>query len=340
MVLSGRSCLHLETLSDRVVPSATVLDLTASGAVATAHNGAIVEQVGLSSTQAGQIAPFVRMKSNDGGTVQGYNTDARPLQFDDEKTNKNDTHSISLGEVPVVTAAGENYLEFFLGVNQRNSSPYISLDEVQIFLGSSKSLKDYNSNRNTLDGLSPVFDLDSAGNVTVKLDAKLSSGKGHWNMALLVPETDFAGASSQSFVYLYSKLDEQDCGFNKGGYVQWGLGPVQSAPTGGTISGSVLVAGTTEGISGATILLQGTDAQGNSVSLSTTTNASGNFSFTNLAAGTYTLIEQPPQFELVVAETLGTANGTMDIGNAQFTNITLASGQQGVGYVFGDGTDG
>jgi hypothetical protein len=340
MSLSRQPQLRLESLDDRLVPSTTVLDLTTSGAVATAPNGAIVEQVTPSSTEASQITPFVRMSEKDGGSVQGYNTDARPLQFDDEKSNKKDTHSISLGQVPVVTVGGQTYLEFFLGVNQRNSSRDVSLDEVQIFLGSSKDLRDYNSYKNTLDGLSPVFDLDSGGNVTVKLDAELSSGKGHWNTALLVPEGDFAGASSKSFVYLYSKLDEQDCGRGRGGYVQWGIGPVQSAPTGGSISGSVLVAGSTVAIPGITIELQGTDSQGNAVNLTTTTDSNGNFSFTGLAAGTYSIIQEVPLGNLVITETVGTvngvSNGTANQTNDEFTNIVLGAGQTGTGYVFGD----
>jgi hypothetical protein len=335
MVRSTQSKLYLESLDDRLVPSATVLNLTTSGAVAAAPSGAIFEQTNPQAAGAGQVKTFLRLEDNWSGVEQGYNTNARS-QFDDESTS----HSISLGQVPVVTVNGQNYLEFFLGVKERGWSSNVSLDEVQIFVGSKNNLNDYNSNKNTLDGSKPVFDLDSGGNVTVKLDSKLSSHKGSWNTAFLVPEADFVGASAKSFVYLYSKFDDQNGGWGWGGSVKWGIGPVQSGPTGGTISGSVLVGGSNVAIPGITVELQGTDSQGNAVSMSTTTDANGNFTFSGVAAGTYSIIQVVPPGNIVVTEAVGTVNGasdgTADQLNNQFTNITFASGQIGTGYVFGD----
>jgi hypothetical protein len=163
-------------------------------------------------------------------------------------------------------------------------------------------------------------------------------------MELLVPEAAFASSSANSYLYLYSKFDvEHHCG-DESEFVQWGIDKPQQGSTAGTISGSVLVGNTNQPISGITVTLSGTDSQGNAVNLTTTTDANGNFSFTNLNPGTYSIIEQPPLNNIVVGETLGTVNGvgdgTMDQGNSQFTNVTLASGQSAVGYVFFDGVSG
>ncbi len=344
MITTTRSRLHVELLNDRIVPSTTVLDLTAAGAVATAPNGAIVEQTNPQAAGAGTVTPFVRINNNWFGNEQGYNTDARPLQFDDESRSSKLTHAITLSQVPVVTLNGENYLEFFLGVKERGWSHDVSLDDVQIFLGSSNKLSNFKSFRDTLGGQSPVFDLDSAGDVRVKLNADLSSGDGHWNMELLVPEAAFASASPSSYLYLYSKFNGQN--WFERGYVQWGIGETQpQGPAAGTISGSVFVGNANNlPIPGVTVTLTGMDSQGNPVSLSATTDSNGNFSFLNLNPGTYTLSEQPPLNNIVVGETLGTVNGvadgTMDQGNSQFTNVTLASGQSVTGYVFFDGVGG
>ena len=69
-----------------------------------------------------------------GGSEQGYNTDARPLQFDENKSPQF-TRSLTLGEVPVVNVGGVEYREFLLDINQKSSASLLSLDEVRVFLG-------------------------------------------------------------------------------------------------------------------------------------------------------------------------------------------------------------
>jgi hypothetical protein len=68
-------------------------------------------------------------------------------------------------------------------------------------------------------------------------------------------------------------------------------------------------------LAGWTIVLVGTDGQGNSVSTTTTTGVNGEYSFTGLAPGTYTVSEQPQ------------IGWTQTAGGATFT---LASGQEAV----------
>ena len=93
-----------------------MLDLTAYGAEATA-NGAILQQTDAQPTGTGNIRSFVRIQGLC-GVEQGYNTDARPLQFN-EKKSPQFTRSLTLGDVPIVVVNGTAYREFLLDINER-----------------------------------------------------------------------------------------------------------------------------------------------------------------------------------------------------------------------------
>jgi hypothetical protein len=345
MPTTPRNALDFETLDERLVPSATVLDLTTQGATATAANGAIVEQVDPQPMGTGHIHAFVRIQGDHAdGTEQGYNTDGRPLQFD-EKTNANFTRSINLGSVPVVEVNGVNYREFLLDINQDQKSPLLSLDEVQMFLGATGNLTGYDTSTGTatLSGLAPVFDLSPGGSTEVLLNSALTSGLGSGDMALLVPDANFAGADPNSYLYLYSHFGAMSGATANGGYEQWSVPsnpPNQVPPAIGSISGGVFQAGSNTPLANVTILLQGTDINGNTVSLSTTTDANGLFSFGNLAAGTYSIFQQVPTSLTDVAQQVGTINGTQvgtsNVGAADFTDVTLGNGQNGIQYYFFD----
>jgi hypothetical protein len=146
-------------------------------------------------TGAGIAQSFVRM----GGTtnqVQGYNTDARPLEFQ-EYSSPSLTHSLHLSSVPVVTLNGVQYREFGLQVYQTpKASQYITLDKLQVFLGSASNLLG-------LANLGPkVYDLDkgsSNGSNFVLFDHTASSGAG--DLFVYVPNSLFAGANQ--YVYLF-----------------------------------------------------------------------------------------------------------------------------------------
>src|SRR5262249_9178578 len=87
------------------------------------------------------------------------------------------------------------------------------------------------------------------------------------------------------------------------------------------------------GIQGAQVTLSGT-ADGSSVNVIATTDASGFYQFDNLKPGTYTLTETQPQNYLDGKDAIGTQGGTAS--NDQFSNFTLQSGTQGVNNNFGE----
>ncbi|MDZ8025413.1 MAG: cadherin-like domain-containing protein [Nostoc sp. DedQUE01] len=87
------------------------------------------------------------------------------------------------------------------------------------------------------------------------------------------------------------------------------------------------------GIPGVTLTLSGTNTVNGSVNLTTTTDATGSYSFSNLAPGTYTLTETQPTDYNDSQETVGSASGT--VGNDVISNISLTAGANATGYNFG-----
>ncbi len=92
-------------------------------------------------------------------------------------------------------------------------------------------------------------------------------------------------------------------------------------------------------ITGATVQLTGTDLNGNTVSLTTTTDNNGYYIFSGLITGTYTitLLDGTPIFAAEVAN-VGTVNSSTD-GTAsaltQIAQVQLIGGNVGVNYDFG-----
>jgi len=213
------------------LPSAratTVLDLTSANASATG-NGVLggsffVTNTDNQSTGSGVIDSFVRI--NPGGSrtnassEEGFNTNARPLQFD-ENNSATFTHSLSLSSVPIVTLGGVAYREFLLDINQTNEDPLLSLNQIQIFLGNAGDLlSDTSSNTAATATAPPVvaFDATKATEVfrmsnhsnddldsnVIQLNYSLNSGSGSGDMFLYVRNSAFTGPNTN--VYLYSQF--------------------------------------------------------------------------------------------------------------------------------------
>ncbi|MCZ2342684.1 MAG: carboxypeptidase regulatory-like domain-containing protein [Bacteroidales bacterium] len=89
------------------------------------------------------------------------------------------------------------------------------------------------------------------------------------------------------------------------------------------------------GIPNVSVQLTGTDVNGNPVSQSATTDVDGNYLFTNLPAGSYTVTEptQPSGYADGL-ESIGTAGGVA--GNDVIATIPLGGGVQASGYHFGE----
>ena len=170
----------------------------------TTNNGTQI--TGFQPTGTGYVDSFLRIQNN--GTEQGYNTDSRPYQFD-QKDPINYTHAISINEVPKVQISGTWYREFFLDINEPTATPLISLDELQIFLSPNPTLNNYSAGK--LNGITPIFDLDSTKNNWIKLNYALNGGgSGKGDMVAFIPDALFTNTASNPYVYLYSQFGGQN----------------------------------------------------------------------------------------------------------------------------------
>ncbi|HLW68065.1 MAG TPA: carboxypeptidase-like regulatory domain-containing protein [Gemmataceae bacterium] len=327
-----RECrLQLETLDERVVPSATV-DLSTAGASGTI-GGAVFQQGDTQPAGSGVIQSFVRIHALGGATAeQGYNTDARPLQFNENKS-PTFTRSIQLSDIPLVSVNGVNYREFLLDINQKSSQPLVSLDQLQIFEGDSGNLTGYSGGQ--LAGISALYDMNAGGGSNwVELNARLSHGSGSSDMTLLVPDSYFLKADTSGnanpYVYLFSRFGDNFA--TNGGYEEWAVQKGNSStPIPASLSGTITLqsGGPAAGIM---VQLTGTDVNGNSVTLYAVTDQNGFYFFDNLAAGTYslTVVQSNGGSDTSTAGNLG------GLAGVDVSSITLGAGQNGLGYNFNE----
>lgn len=110
----------------------------------------------------------------------------------------------------------------------------------------------------------------------------------------------------------------------------------------GTLSGGVFSDTNNDGIrdtgelpiENVTITLAGTDDLGNPVTLTTTTDTDGNYSFEGLRPGTYSITETQPVLYQDGVVTAGSLGGT--VGTNVISDIVLSSGDAGIDYNFAE----
>ncbi len=324
-VASGNVRLNVETLEDRLTPSGTPLDLTTHGAIGSIE-GAIFQQYDAQPTGTGVINSFVRIQGNKAAEQQGYNTDYRKVQFD-ENTSPQFTRSLQLSSVPTVNIGGVIYREFLLDINQKASSPLLSLDELRFYVGNAGNLIGYSAGN--LSGATKVYDLDANGDNWVKVNARLNQGSGKGDVLVYVPNSLFTGGS---YVYLYSKFGTNiAC---NGGFEEWAAGKDSIAQDNGSISGHVYLSGTTTGIADVVVFI---DANHNGVRDTnedyTFTASDGSYLFNFLATnmGSYSVYDVTE--EVPAGYTIASAS-SVDVSlqqtNQQATGIDFFLTQQEV----------
>ncbi len=316
---------QLELLEDRTAPSATpAVDLTTAGADGVI-NGAIFRQFTMRPTGTGYIDSFVRLQAKGAGTQaeQGYNTDARPLSYD-ENNSPQFTRSLLLSSVPLVDIGGVKYREFELDINQKASQPLLSLDQLRLYTAGVGNL----SGTNPWASASLAYDM-GAGN-WVKLNARLSTGSGSGDMLLYVPDSDFAGGGP--YVYLYSNFGANYMATS--GFEEWAVGhggvslTQQTGGAGGSISGTV-TSNTGAPLADVVVFL---DTSGNgtfnpATDVYTVTDANGNYSFNGLTTGLGTL----STYNVYVVASSGY---TVDANSVEQYVSLQTSGQQVTGINF------
>ena len=212
MLLSAFSCTP--------VLAGVVLDLTTAGSSGYIGS-AYFEQVAPQSTGSGVIGPFVRLSTN-ADISQGYNTDARPVEYD-QNNSPQFTRSLLLDAVSAVDNVGTLCREFLLDINQNatDEGRYLSLDAMQVYLAGSGELAGYPALG------TPIYDLDAGGDNWIWLDYRLNRGSGTGDMLAYIPDSLF-NESYGSYVYLYSRFGENYA--NNAGFEEWAVRTGESLP--------------------------------------------------------------------------------------------------------------
>ncbi len=212
---------------------AATLDFTPSGLQTGTINGALFEEIDPSyPAGSGVIDSFVRIQqTGSAGPEQGYNTDARPVQFD-EKTDSVHTHTIRLADLQPVTIGGVEYYQFLLDINEPNggTKSLLSLTQLQVFASSQGDLgasgKLYDSISHDFGALATkLYDMNAGGAGRVLLD-DTNAGSGRADMVFSVPVSAFAGLDpATTSIYLFSHFGDViggESGYqDQGGFEEW-----------------------------------------------------------------------------------------------------------------------
>jgi len=168
-------------------------DITTAGAEVDI-NGAIFRSFLVDDpTGTGYFDPFLRVNANT-DIVQGYNTDYRPLEFDEDASW---TESLPLSCLPTVSEEGVLYREVQLDINETKPQSILSLEEVEIYLTADSNLYPYPFDPASV---TLVYDLDAGAENWVLLDYANNKGSGKRDMKLLVPDA-FFGAYDPTCAY-------------------------------------------------------------------------------------------------------------------------------------------
>lgn len=221
------------------VPTATraavLVDLTTVNSQGVI-NGAIYQQIDLQPTGTGNIDSFVQLSPQGNGTTSAaYNTTVNNTL--DNKSSDNFNHSIFVSDVPTATINSVVYAAFLLDINEADGGPandrYVSLDEVQLFVGGTANSSVETLTAGVLDHDGTlVYRMDQGMDNRVALDFQLNSGSGSGDMFLYVPYALFNGFNGTDVVTLYSEFGQQgvnpaglpagDYG-QSGGFEEWAL---------------------------------------------------------------------------------------------------------------------
>ena len=198
---------------------ATIVDLTGSNNSGSI-NGAQFVFTTQQPTGTGVIEPFLRVQNTP--TEQGYNTSAG-TPFDDKAGIW--THDLTVADLQSteVTLKGISYFKLLLDVNEPGGKKsLISLDQLQLYTSSvgSQTTTDVSS----LGTLRYSFDTGDR----VILDASRNHGSGSGDMYAYIPTSDFSGAKTSDFVYLYAHFGNTDS--SQSGFEEWALVNVAPIP--------------------------------------------------------------------------------------------------------------
>jgi uncharacterized repeat protein (TIGR01451 family) len=190
-----------------------VLDLTALNSSGSLNGALFLQSDPPGSTGTGTLNSFVQIQNP--GSESGYNTTGT------QEFNSSGSEAVLIGDLPTITIGGVVYRELLVDISESGDSSLLSLQELQVFLGTSGDLTGYP----TFGGNAyEIFNLDVGpdGDSRVDLDASLAPGSGDGDLIVLIPDSLFTGPNQ--FIYVYSRFGafESEAGFaSDGGFEEW-----------------------------------------------------------------------------------------------------------------------
>ncbi len=197
----------------------TIVDLTGSNNSGTINDAQFVFTT-QQPTGTGVIEPFLRVENTP--TEQGYNTSGG-TPFDDKAGPW--THNLTVADLQgtEVTLNGISYFKLLLDVNEPGGKKsLISLDQLQLYTSTVGS-----QTTTSVGSLGTLrYSFNSADSVI--LDASRNHGSGSGDMYAYIPTSDFSGAKTSDFVYLYAHFGNSDA--SQSGFEEWALVNVAPIP--------------------------------------------------------------------------------------------------------------
>ena len=207
--LSGDGGLATETFTDSLPPPTEVL-----------IKGAIIR--GNTSIVS---APNIFLTLRADQYQAGYNTSARPVQFD-EDSNNGLTRSVPLQSIPRETIGGLEYYVFSLKLDEDPSSPEISLGSLKIFSSTNLYLTSMNLNTDEFPAgtATLLYDLYPARDQNLTL-VDWNSDPSAGDYEILIPSV--VGLSPTTLIHLYCEFGPRSINGSPsdGGAEQWFLRP-------------------------------------------------------------------------------------------------------------------
>jgi uncharacterized membrane protein len=195
-------------------------------------NGAI--WLSLPSTEAtgsGVFNAFFRVQAN--GTEQGYNTDGRPLEFDELKS-ATFTHSALFEDVPRVeypASSGFWYYEFQLDINEKSSAGLMSMDKFEVYTTNDQYILNYpfedGTGGNNSGEAKLIYELDGDGDTWILMDYAWNTGSGKRDYRVLIPESDFTG-KKLTYVVIFTRHGDNEA--TDDGFEEWGVAIYPTEP--------------------------------------------------------------------------------------------------------------
>src|SRR5258706_1454920 len=132
--------------------------------------------------------------STNQNVEQGYNTDARPLQYD-ENSSPTFTRKLPLADLQVVTKSGVDYYAFLLDINQQGSTPLLNINDIEVYQGDAKDLLGFTPGSGFGTHSTSVYKMDGVSDNGILLNYNLNSGSGSGDMWMFLKKSAFSRAN-------------------------------------------------------------------------------------------------------------------------------------------------